>query len=157
MTESTVHHATIELQHRYRASTAEVFAAWSRREALLDWGAPGDGWWLTYDRFDFRVGHTDVCRFGEDGGAEYVNAIRYEDLVPEHRIVYASTLSSGGKLGFVGVVTVELAGDHTGCVLSLTEQGVYLDGPDDADCHRAGWDDMLGKLGAYLARSRKAA
>lgn len=150
---TTLPHAEVRLERLYPASSAAVFAAWSRRDALLDWGAPGPGWILEYDAFDFRVGHTDACRFGPEGGPPWVNRNRYEQIQQDRRIVYTSTLSREGVLGFAGLVTVEFEDVGTGCRMTLTEQGAYLDGEDDSAGHRAGWSDMLDALGRHLQRA----
>lgn len=149
----TLPHATVRLERTYPVPPSAVFAAWSRRDALLEWCSPGAGWIFEYDAFDFRAGHTDVCRFGPEGGPVWTNRNRYEQILPQQRIVYTSTLSSDGVLGFAGLVTVEFEDGGGQCHMTLTEQGAYLDGSDDAAGHRTGWNDMLDALGQYLQRS----
>lgn len=149
--------ATVRIERTYPVPPAAVFAAWSRREALLDWGAPGEGWTFAYDAFDFRVGHVDVCRFGAEGEAPWINRNRYEQIVPDRRIVYTSTLSRDGTTGFAGLVAVEFEDDGAGCRMTLTEQGAYLDGEDDSSGHHDGWSDMLDALGRHLRDARVAA
>ena len=86
MTERYVTHATIVIERTYPAAPARVFAAWASPEALLRWGAPGDGWTASYDRFEFKVGGVEICRFGPPDGEVYVSEMHYQDIVPDARI-----------------------------------------------------------------------
>lgn len=154
---TSIQHGTVTLERIYAAALAQVFAALSTKEALLDWGAPSDGWTFDYDRFDVRIGHTDVARFGPVGGEPYVNGTTYLAIEPNRRIVSASTLVHEGKLIFAGILTMELEPAGNGTLLRLNETGAYLDGADEPEGHEAGWTEMLDGLGAWLKRNRRAA
>jgi uncharacterized protein YndB with AHSA1/START domain len=154
---TSIKHGTVALERIYAAPLAHVFAALSTREALLDWGAPSGGWTFSYDRFDFRVGHTDVARFGPVGGEAYINGTTYLAIEPNSRIVSASTLAHQGALIFAGILTMELEPAGNGTLLRLNEAGAYLDGADGPEGHEAGWTEMLHGLGAWLKRNRHAA
>lgn len=145
---------TVTLSKEYAIPVRLVFRAWSQAEAQLVWGDPGAGWAMRFDAFSFAVGKTDICRFGPVGGPEYVNENRYLQIVPERRIVYATTLVQDGTLTFAGTVAVQFDTVANGTRLTLIEQGFYFDGADDVSGHQSGWDGMLGALGRYL---RKAA
>ncbi len=157
MNMSKAEHATIVIERTYEALPDQVFAAWSSREALATWSAPGDGWELAWRAFDFKVGHTDVCTFGAIDAEPYVNTTRYEEIVPNQRIVYASTISYLGELIFAGVVTVEFLSIGDATRLVMTENGVYLDGSDSPLGHEDGWAMMLDSLGDYLKRRLRLA
>lgn len=157
MNMSKAEHATIVIERTYTALPDQVFAAWSNREALAIWSAPGDGWELACRAFDFKVGHTGVCTFGAIDAEPYVNTTRYEEIMPNQRIVYASTISYLGAPIFVGVVTVEFLGVGDATRLVMTENGVYLDGSDSPLGHEDGWAMMLDSLGDYLKRRLRLA
>lgn len=146
MTERSVVHGNFTIERTYTASPARVFAAWSNKEALLRWGNPGEGWDIAYDHFDFRIGGGDLSRFGPRGGESYVTEGRYADIVQDSRIVSTYSMTCGGKLLFVGMMTVEFYPTAEGTRLFLTEQGAYLDGGDLPENHRHGWGAMLDKL-----------
>ncbi|MGF6174445.1 SRPBCC domain-containing protein [Ensifer sp. 4252] len=152
-----VEHATVVVERTYAALPHQVFAAWSNREALAIWSAPGDGWELAWRAFDFTVGHADICTFGAIDAEPYVNTTRYEEIRASQRIVYASTISHLGTLIFAGVVTVEFSavGDKTRLV--MTESGAYLDGSHSPLGHGDGWAMMLDSLGDYLKRRQRHA
>lgn len=129
-----------------------VFAAWADEQAQLSWGHPGAGWSMTFDRYLFAVGETDICHFGPEGGQQYRNESRYLAIEPARRIVYSSSLSTGGRLSFAGTVAVSLEEADGGTRLRLIEQGLYFDGLDDVEGHRSGWDGMLDALANHLRR-----
>ena len=150
----TVDHSSFEVEHLYRFKPEQVFKAWSDPKALSTWGSPGEGWRSNLKAFEFKVGGEQVTEFGPEGGPTFVNQSRYCDIVPNTRIVMAGSLSQGDIVQFVGVLTVTFASDGTGCRLRLTEQGVFLDGHDVPDNHRAGWESMLQRLEAdWLAHA----
>ncbi len=146
-----IDHATIVLERSLAAAPSEVFAAWSSREALLDWSAPGDGWDMAYRAFDFRVGHTDILTFGPVGAEPYVNTVHYHAIRADQFIVYSSTVSHETGLLFAGMVLLELVQTASGTDFRLTETGFYLEG-DSPEGHKEGWAAMLDGLTAYLAR-----
>ncbi|MDW5317841.1 SRPBCC family protein [Rhizobium sp. PL01] len=157
MTERSTHHSTIVIERTYDAAPSRVFAAWSNREALLRWGNPGDGWEIAYDQFVFRVGGTDINRFGPKGGPAYVNETTYYDIVQDARIVSGGNMTTEGRRIFAGLMTVEFLPAGKGCRLIMTEQGVFLDGHDKQANHEVGWAEMLDKLGIELKRNETAA
>ena len=151
MTERHVVHGNIRLERLYDASCAEVFAAWASPEALMRWSAPGQGWDIAYDRFDFRPGGECVCRFGPQGGETCTTHDRYEDIVPDSRIVMTNNMTAGDTRIFVGLVTVEFYPEGNRCRMLMAEQGVFLDGHDKPEDHEAGWTLMVDTLGRVLA------
>lgn len=141
---------TVTLIRTYDHPVPAVFTAWADQDAVAAWSDPGDGWHLAFDRFDFRVGHVDLCRFGPEGGPEFFNENRYLAIDPGRRIVFSTSLTVAGRLTFAGVVTVEFAVCAGGCEMRLVEHGIYFDAKDDAASHREGWSHMLDGLGRYL-------
>jgi uncharacterized protein YndB with AHSA1/START domain len=157
MTERSIRHSTIVLERTYAASPKRVFAAWSDPEALLRWGNPGEGWTTSLERFEFKVGGSDLSKFGPaDGSQVFVNETRYLDIVQDSRIISAGMMTSAGNTLFTGLLTVELAPEGNGCRLVLTEQGAFLDGHDLPENHEAGWGTMLDNLAEELERRNVA-
>ena len=142
----------IELERHYASTPTQVFAAWSDAEALMRWGAPGPGWQVVLETFEFMVGGRQITRFspGNDG-AIYINQSQFHVIVPNVRIVASGSMSLAGKPLVVGVLTVEFADAGAGCLLRLTEQGVFLDGRDQRENHVHGWGSMLDQLGSVAA------
>ncbi|MBC9247563.1 SRPBCC domain-containing protein [Paracoccus sp. 11-3] len=143
---------TVDLTRDFGRPVEAVFAAWSDKDAQLIWGDPGEGWSISFERFDFAAGRTDLCRFGPEGGQQYLNENRYLVIEPGKQIVYSTSLASDDCVSFAGTVAVSFETRSNGCRLRLIEQGLYLDGNDDTEGHRTGWESMLEALGRYLHR-----
>jgi uncharacterized protein YndB with AHSA1/START domain len=150
MTNRSANHSTIVLERTYEATPARVFAAWSDPKALQTWGSPGEGWEQTLEKFEFTEGGGALSKFWPIGGPVYVNQTRYEDIVPNERIVSSGQMTEGDKRLFVGLLTVEFHAAGQDCRMIMTEQGVFLDGHDVPENHEAGWGQMLDQLGRYL-------
>jgi uncharacterized protein YndB with AHSA1/START domain len=56
---------------------------------------------------DFRVGGHEFSRFRFGGGDEITNDTIYQDIVPNHRIVIAYTMTVGGKRISSSLATME--------------------------------------------------
>jgi uncharacterized protein YndB with AHSA1/START domain len=152
MTERTVTHATFVVERSYGATPARVFAAWADRAAKARWfgdddttGAAG----ATY-QLDFKVGGREFNRGGPPGGPVYTYEARYQDIVPNQRIVYTYDMHQDETRISVSVATVELKPAGAGTRLILTEQGAYLDGLDTPAQREAGTSVLLDALGAML-------
>ena len=145
MDDHTVVHATFSLERTYRASTAEVFAAWEDPAAKARWFAGPD----SGHELDFRVGGREI-NHGRPGRVSLSFESFYRDIVPCERIVYTSTLSADERLSTVSLTTVELRPIDGGTQLVLTEQGTYLDGLEKPVWREQGTGTWLDALGAEL-------
>jgi uncharacterized protein YndB with AHSA1/START domain len=150
MSDRSATHSTFVIERTYNASPGRVFAAWADKAAKSQWfGPPGD----QEHELDFREGGRERFEAAVHG-ALYTYDGRYEDIVPDERIVYAYTMYLDGERMSVSVTTVELVGEGTGPTkLRFTEQGVFLDGKDTAELREAGTNEILDKLGAALLES----
>lgn len=141
---------TVDLTREFRHPVASVFAAWASAEAQLEWGDPGDGWSLAFDRFAFTVGERDTCRFGPAGGPQLVNDVDYLVIETDRRIVCSTCLRGAQGLSFAGTLAVTFSTAEAGTRLRLVEHGLYFDRMDDVEGHRSGWEGMLDGLARYL-------
>ena len=151
MTEMTAHsteHATFVIERSFPAPPAQVFAAWASAEAKARWFGPrtSEGYEL-----EFRVGGHE--RFAADGpdGARYVYAAAYCDIVAERRIVYTYEMYRDDERISVSVATIELAPAAEGTELTLTEQGVFLDGHDNVGAREHGTRALIERLAGAVA------
>jgi uncharacterized protein YndB with AHSA1/START domain len=152
MTGRSATHATFSLERIYDAAPARVFAAWSTKEAKARWFAGGEEWTEIERGFDFRIGGSEHASGTWRNGTVTRFDSRYHDIVPNERIVYAYDMHLGEKHISVSLATVEFKPAGTGTRLVLTEQGVFLDGYDDAGSREHGTKALLDRLEAALKR-----
>jgi uncharacterized protein YndB with AHSA1/START domain len=142
----TVTHATFTLERVYPAPPQRVFAAWSDPTAKARWFAGGNA----DHELDFRVGGREIARGTHDNQVMTFES-HYQDIVPDERIVFASSLHQGTALATVSVTTVELRPDADGTRLLLTEYGAFLDGHEEPAWREQGTADQLAALAKELS------
>lgn len=148
MTQRSATPATFIIERTYKAAPARVFQAFADPEQKKKWfGGPPD--WDPVCTYDFREGGAETSVGGPKGAPPHSFACRYHDIVPDQRIVYAYEMKLGDVRISVSLSTIELKAVGDGTQLTLTEQGVYLDGYDDAGQREHGtrWlFDQLAKV-----------
>jgi uncharacterized protein YndB with AHSA1/START domain len=152
VTERSVTHDTFVLERSYPAPPARVFAAWADPAAKARWFASPEEWGPDEFELDFQVGGRELSRGGPEGGPLISYEARYQDIVPDERIVYTYAMRVDATLISVSVATVELRPEGGGTRLVLTEQGAYLDGHDTSAQRQQGAGGLLDALGAELGR-----
>jgi uncharacterized protein YndB with AHSA1/START domain len=151
MEERSVAHDTIVVRRTYDASAERVYRAWTDRAELERWYVPGDERWTAKMlQHDFRVGGGKRFRFGPPDEV-FLEDCHYVDIVPEHRICYAMTISRGDTRITVSMVTVELVARGQRCDVRVTDQLVILDGGDTAKDRERGWGETLDKLSSVVS------
>jgi uncharacterized protein YndB with AHSA1/START domain len=151
MTERSVEHATFVVERTYEASPARVFAAWAQPAAKARWFGATDDAAGEYE-LDFRVGGREISRGAAPDGEIYTYDARYQDIVPDERIVYAYDMHLRETRISVSLATVELKAEGAGTRLIFTEQGAFLDGHDKPALREQGTGTLLDALGAELQR-----
>ena len=151
MSERKAQHATFVVERVYPAAPARVFAAFADPAKKARWFGGPDEWDSGPREFDFRVAGHERSSGGPKGGPVHSFDARYYDIVPNERIVYAYDMHLGDVRISVSLATIELRPEGTGTRLIFTEQGVFLDGYDDAGAREHGTRWLLGKLGETLA------
>ena len=150
MTERSVTHATFVVERTYDASPARVFAAWATPAAKARWFGPDEE--TGEYELDFQVGGREVNRGSGPDGDVYTYDARYQDIVPDERIVYTYDMHRDETRISVSLATVELRAEGVGTRLTFTEQGAFLDGQDTPDLREQGTGSLLDALGADLQR-----
>ena len=83
-------------------------------------------------------------------GPEYSFDAVYQDIVPGQRIVYTYDMHRDEQRISVSVATIEIEPAGAGTRLTLTEQGVYLDGLDTSAAREHGTNVLMDTLGALM-------
>lgn len=149
MSERSTVHSTFVIERTYAASPERVFAAWSDEAAKAQWFGPGEKHAESYS-LDFREGGREHLSVPTPDGAVYSFDAVYADIVPAQRIVHTYDMHRDNARISVSVATIEFeaVGDTTR--LTLTEQGVFLDGLDAPAEREHGTKAMLDALGSHL-------
>jgi uncharacterized protein YndB with AHSA1/START domain len=142
-------HATFVIERTYDASPERVFDAWANPEAKTRWFGPAEKPVGAYT-LDFREGGREQLAIPQADGPEYTFEALYTDIVPGERIVYTYDMHRDDRRISVSVATVEIEAAGSGTRLTLTEQGVYLDGLDDSASREHGTNVLMDMLGALV-------
>jgi uncharacterized protein YndB with AHSA1/START domain len=147
----TVVHAHFNLKRTYDAPAARVWRAFTDVEAKQKWfsGTPGR-WQLLERRMDVRVGGTERVKGRWEGGLVSTFDATYHDVIPNERLVYSYVMHLDEKKISVSLATIALQAEGGKTTVSVTEQGAFLDGYDDAGSREQGTGHLLDALGASL-------
>jgi uncharacterized protein YndB with AHSA1/START domain len=150
MSERSTVHSTFVIDRTYSATPERVFAAWSDPAAKAQWFGPSEKHPESYS-LDFREGGREHLSVPAPDGAVYSFDAVYADIVPARRIVHTYDMHRDDSRISVSVATIEFeaVGDTTR--LTLTEQGVFLDGLDAPAEREHGTSAMLDALGSHLS------
>ena len=147
MTTPSAVHGTFVLVRQYPVPPSKVFHALSDPEAKGAWFAPPPGWDRIERQMDFSVGGRELSEVKSADGVTHRFVARYYDIVPDARVVFAYEMYLDDRRISVSVATMELEAVDGGTQLTLTEQGVFLDGADDVAAREAGTVGLLDALG----------
>ena len=148
MTERSALHDTFRIDRHFDAAPARVFRAFADPQAKAKWfGGPME---MKRESFDFSEGGREATesRFGD--GTTFGYYATYTDIVPDERIVYTYEMSMNGQRISVSVATIELKATANGTDFTITEQGVYLDGLDNAAQRKQGTEELMDALAKTL-------
>src|SRR4029079_3493712 len=154
MTERSITHATFVVERTYPASPARVFAAWADPTIKAHWfkGPDEDEAQAAASEFDFRVGGREFSSGKAPNGQNYSYDARYQDIVPDQRIVYTYDMHLDDARISVSLAAIELTAAGAGTRMIVTEHGAYLDGLDTPASREEGTNWLMDKLGETLAR-----
>ena len=146
----SVVHATFCIERTYPASPARVFKALTDPIAKAKWHTGGNGYTVLAREMDVRPGGREHVKGRWETGVVATFDAIYHDVVADERIVYAYEMHLDARKISVSLATFELKAAGTGTRLVITEQGVFLDGYDDAGSRERGTNWLLDALGKSL-------
>ena len=152
MTDRSITHATFVVERTYPVTPARVFAAWADPTIKASWFGEPDQSKSNTSEFDFRVGGREFSSGKAPNGQNYSYDARYQDIVPDQRIVYTYDMHLDDARISVSLAAIELTAAGTGTRMIVTEHGAYLDGLDTPAAREEGTNWLMDQLGETLAR-----
>ncbi len=157
MEERSIIHDTFVIERSYPRPPERVFAAFAETAQKRRWFAEGDHHEVVEFAMDFRErGFERLCyRFSKGTPFEGVIVTHegsFQDILPNRRVVTASTMTLGEKRISASLVTCEFVPTDTGTDLICTHQAAYFEGADGPQIRQAGWRQLFEKLAKELAR-----
>jgi uncharacterized protein YndB with AHSA1/START domain len=151
-TARSVVHAAFTLERAYDAPVERVYEALSKETAKSKWFSGVEGQWRLIERsMDFRVGGRERLKGRWEGGVTSTFDAIYHDIVPNERIVCSYEMHLDERKISVSLATVQLKPDGASrAILTVTEQGAFLDGYDDGGSRERGTGFLLDRLGVSL-------
>lgn len=155
--EPSILHHTFAIERRYAVSPERVFQAFSDPARKRRWFGEALTHITEAFEMDFRVGGAERARyrFKPDGpfpGVELGSDSVYLDIVPDRRIVIASTMMFAGRPMSASLFTFEFLPAEGGTDLLFTHQGAFFENSDGPEMRKAGWEKLFGALAQELAR-----
>ena len=150
MNQLTATHATFVIERRYKAAPARVFAAFADARQKAKWFGGPEEWGPSNHKLDFRVGGKESSSGGPPGGPVHAYAGTIWDIIDNERIVISYEMHLDTTRISVSLGATEIRPDGAGSTLIYTEQGVYLDGYDDAGQREEGTRELFKKLENFL-------
>ena len=144
-------HGSFTIERNFDAPVAMVFKAWAGTDAKARWFSAPAACTEVIRVQNFKVGGRDRLKADWPGGRITEFNCEYRDIVENERIVYVYDMHLNGKKISVSLATVLFAKSGKGTKLIVTEQGVFLDGYDDAGSREQGTNQLLDALGRSLS------
>jgi uncharacterized protein YndB with AHSA1/START domain len=152
MSDRSTVHSTFALERTYEAAPARVWQTWADPAEKRRWFGPPEPAKAEHE-LEFRVGGLERMSVRMPDGALYRFIARFQDIVEGERFVHTYEMYLDDTRISVSVATVVFEAEGDGTKLTMTEQGVFLDGLDNPAEREHGTGELLNTLARYLQRA----
>lgn len=159
--EPKIVHATCVAERSLSQPPSLVFQALSEADKVRRWMGPDEDSELIDFHWDFREGGHQIVKYRMGAetplpGLVITNEARFQCIVPNERIVTASTMKRGEWIFSASLVTFELLPTQDGTDVIITHQGAFFEGADGPAMRSQGWNILADRLAAVVAADAPA-
>jgi len=147
----SVAHGQFTLRRALAATPEAVFRALTDIDAKAKWFVGPEGCQTRERTMDARAGGRELLTTLWPSGLVTAFDATYHDVLPNERLIYAYEMRLDERKISASLATLTLAPDPKGTLLTVTEQGVFLDGFEDAGSREQGTQGLLEALERSLA------
>lgn len=156
MSQPAVVHDTFVVNRAYPASVERVFKAISQLDQKRRWFAEGDQHVVEAFEQDFELGGFERLQYRYKPGTMFPGVViksdgYFLDIIPNRRVVTASSMTFADRRISASLVTMELSANGNGTDLDCTFQGAFFEGADGPQIRVMGWRSLLERLAAEFA------
>jgi len=137
---------SLTIKRRLKAPPEKVFAAWIDPEKVKLWMGPGEVKAVSAT-CDARVGGGFRWQMKTPAGEDHDVSGVYREVIANEKLVFTWAWKSTPERE--SLVTVQLAPDGEGTLLTLTHEQFYDEAARDG--HRGGWTGALDKMEKLFA------
>jgi uncharacterized protein YndB with AHSA1/START domain len=145
------------VERSFSQPASVVFAALGEPEMVRRWMAGGSQSELCEFECQFAEGGKQLLQYKMAPGTPIAGAVitnegRFQHIVPDERIVIASTMKMGERIFSASQVTFELLPQGSGTELIITHQGAFFEGADGPERREQGWNVLADNLVALVGK-----
>lgn len=158
--EPKVVHATGVVERSFPYPPETVFAALRDPARLRRWYGEGAGTELLEFTAEFKEGGWNRIKYKMMPGTPIAgmilsNDVMYQQIIPDERVVTASTMKLNDKSISASQVTFELIRTATGTDLICTHQDALFENSGGPEMRAAGWRTLMDKLVAVVRQDNE--
>jgi uncharacterized protein YndB with AHSA1/START domain len=155
MSLSATTHNTFVIERSYPAAPDRVFAAFADQSLKRRWFVESDHHQVEHYTLHFQVGGKECTRVRFNPGTPVeglacTNDTTFLDIVPNRRVVFASSMFLEEKCISAALATVELTPSESGTKMVFTHQAAFFEGADGPEMRAEGWRKLLENLTSAL-------
>ncbi len=147
----SVVHGDFTIRRVFATTPERLYQAFTDAEAKAKWFVGPEGWRLLERAMDVRAGGRERAKGQLPHGLTTTFDAIYLDVIANERLIYAYEMRLDGVKISASLASLTFAPDPRGAHLTLTEQGAFLDGYDDAGNREKGTQALLDAVERSLS------